>query len=760
MTKLSCLVFIIFSVFSLPVNATGENNNEKIYTEIASAIDVYISNVNSLRPHLDNTRFNSEELLLQLDLDESRIIDYVSKAINFEQYSGLLRGVNGTIKSRAGNALDQSVLLASLLNSAGWETRIVSGHLNEQDALRLIGLIVPVAIENDLGQKNTLQPALDKFGLKAPGTTKQSQDQLLYDDTQKSKELILKALDRHGISLTPQKLDDVLVKEAQAYFWVEYRLTAGNKWLAVHPAFGQSKAMPVVEATAYFKDSVPEKYQQKLQIEAFIEQRIGSKTSVASVMKPWQRPVANLDGVALTYINVPDGLRLDNLADLEDVVKTTRLFSPVFNGAPAGGSLFDLKGRVVDRMAVESDSLGMSALFQTFSDKTDNALSALSNSKEKKSSFSLVSHWLEFTFTSPGGKERKFRRYIYGPYAEGMNENSIKLALMTEHTFMVNTGRQSLDYLSDRYLNHLVENNKQLKTLLHHFLLKDKKTVMPKGSLPQDIEGLAQYRLFNSMPGTDGWISYRAEPGLISFRNGYSDFDTPFFNVDVIANKRRLLEKKSDGIYSIPTRNITFGVWETATERVPASARGSRQRHLDTFKIIEAAKQQGIPLQLISNAKDLDRAKLSLDDRTRYFIQNDLDAGYLALVPSKKPQGLALNGWWRIHKTTGQTLGMASNGRGTELYEYAVSQLNNAMTLVNGLRNLKKCEGQGSMAQQLCCYMNANASNIGGMAYGNVMTAGMGAAGAALYTIVDFGLAETTGQGLAPPVEVLDCGGL
>ena len=756
MTKISSLVFMIFFIGLQPASAIEDNDHERIYTEITTAIDVYISNVKSLRPHLDNTRFNSEDLLLQLDLDELKIIAYVSNAITFEQYSGLLRGVNGTIRSRAGNALDQAVLLASLLNSAGWETQIASGRLNQQDALRLIRMIAPVAMEQELGQNNTIQPALEKFGLKAPAISNHSQDQQLYDDTKKSIELILKALDQHGISVPPQKMNDVLVKEAQDYYWVEYRLAAGNKWSAAHPAFGQSKYIPDVEAVAYFKDSVPDKYQHKLRIDAFIEHRIGSKNSITAVMKPWQRPVANLDGVALTYVNIPDGLRIDNLADMEDVVKSTRLFSPVFNGAAAGSKLFDLKGRVVDRMAQESDSYGMSALFQTISDKTDNALGGLSGSKDPQSSFSLVSHWLEFTFTSPNGKTRKYQRYVYGPHSE----KNMKLALMTEHVFMVNTGRQSLDYFSDRYLNQLEENNKQLKTLLHHFLIKDKKTVMPKYSLPQDVEGLAQYRLFNSMPGTEGWISYRAEPGLIGFRNGYSDFEIPFFNVDIIANKRRLLEKKSDGIYSNPRWDIAFGVWETATERVPALARGPRKQHLDTFKILEAAEQQDIPLHLISNTKELDNAKLSLGDRAKYFIQHDLESGYLVLVPGKKPQGQALNGWWRTHKLTGQTLGMSSNGRGTELYEYAVSQLNNAMTLVNGLRNLKKCEGQGSMAQQLCCYMNANASNIGGMAYGNVMTAGMGAAGAALFTIVDFGLAETTGQGLAPPVDVLECGGL
>ena len=98
MTKISSLVFMIFFIGLLPASAIEDNDHERIYTEITTAIDVYISNVKSLRPHLDNTRFNSEELLLQLDLDELKIIEYVSNAITFEQYSGLLRGVDGTIE--------------------------------------------------------------------------------------------------------------------------------------------------------------------------------------------------------------------------------------------------------------------------------------------------------------------------------------------------------------------------------------------------------------------------------------------------------------------------------------------------------------------------------------------------------------------------------------------------------------------------------------------------------------------------------------
>ena len=62
---------------------------------------------------------------ISLDYEAEFILDYVSNDIAFQPYEGVLRGVAGTLRARAGNSLDQSILLASVLKSAGYDARVL-----------------------------------------------------------------------------------------------------------------------------------------------------------------------------------------------------------------------------------------------------------------------------------------------------------------------------------------------------------------------------------------------------------------------------------------------------------------------------------------------------------------------------------------------------------------------------------------------------------------------------------------------------------
>lgn len=64
---------------------------------------------------------------------------WVQQAVAFEPYHGSLRGAEGTRIALSGNALDQALLLRSLLDARGARTRLVRGHLSWEDAARLVG---------------------------------------------------------------------------------------------------------------------------------------------------------------------------------------------------------------------------------------------------------------------------------------------------------------------------------------------------------------------------------------------------------------------------------------------------------------------------------------------------------------------------------------------------------------------------------------------------------------------------------------------
>jgi hypothetical protein len=78
----------------------------------------------TVRPQIDRSTFDQSELLNGLDFDDNEIASFVVEEIAFESYAGSLRGAHGTLLARAGNALDQSLLLATLLNEAGFDAVI------------------------------------------------------------------------------------------------------------------------------------------------------------------------------------------------------------------------------------------------------------------------------------------------------------------------------------------------------------------------------------------------------------------------------------------------------------------------------------------------------------------------------------------------------------------------------------------------------------------------------------------------------------
>ena len=84
-------------------------------------IDAFKSQLTQLRRAVDKSKFDPEALLDQLDYEAEFILDYVSNDIVFQPYEGVLRGVAGILRARSGNSLDQSILLASVLKSAGYD---------------------------------------------------------------------------------------------------------------------------------------------------------------------------------------------------------------------------------------------------------------------------------------------------------------------------------------------------------------------------------------------------------------------------------------------------------------------------------------------------------------------------------------------------------------------------------------------------------------------------------------------------------------
>ncbi|GMQ88025.1 MAG: hypothetical protein BMS9Abin08_1243 [Gammaproteobacteria bacterium] len=711
-------------------------------------LDRFVEKLKQIEAEIDRSQFDLPALLDRLAFDEKMISEFVRDEIGFEQYAGLLRGAQGTLISGAGNALDQSILLATLLKDAGLEARIVRGRLSTEQARQLLSGIGKRA--GDTGQQASKTKAWDArlaelreiSGAPVPLKYPPLEEAPFYAATQRTTNELIKALRDADISLARQDANS-LGTEAMDYFWVESRLGPDKQWQVHHPAFGTPIELSV-KAVETFADQVPESLQHRLKIEVFIEQKLGKKLKITRVAGPWVRPVANLNGVVLSYFNHPNTLDLQSIrTGVGAAVAKARLFIPVLNGKK--GTAFDLNGSTIDVDALNMDSFGAAAVIQTVSDqarKATNALAAIGTADDSKKEdlMTLSRHWIEYTLIKPGGEETTYQRVLMDRLGEvnrksgkirlrQMSQDDIRRALTVRHRFMVATGSYSDAYTTQQVVQRLIDSAPAWRQMIDYLYGGVVQLSGIKGLKPSPLPQLALYRTFDLGPEKMGApIAYRASPSLIVLRDGLLPEKRGFHSVDVVTNKRRVLVRgKNNRLQFNAEKAVAIGVWETAIETmahdyfVPGSGKNN------TFAVFDAAQQQGIKARVLG-PKTADASRVGLNDDALTNLIRDLEAGNAVLIPEQVPSGLGLTGWWRVNPVSGTTLGMTSDGRGGVATEYLLLLLENAVTLIGSLANYAKCEKYEEV-EKVCCLVEAHMKNVGGLGMGGVLASSLGRAG-------------------------------
>ena len=727
-----------FSVFSLNID----------YPQIEKGINQYQQKVLALHANIDTSLFNDEDVIIKLDFDADKIIHFVQDKFAFQPYQGLLRGVQGTLNSRAGNALDQSVLLAKLLGDAGFETRIVSGQLTDIDALNLVNSLANTQLPENIGNGEKYEKALAKFSLKKDKKINWKQTET-YKRYSQSKANLEKLLQANNISLENKDITAKLVQQTKDYFWVEYRMGQSEEWKGAHPALKKGKKLDV-KAISYIQKVIPKNYLHQLKIEAFIQQRKGKELTTHSLMKPWIRPIANLNNLSITYTNVPSGVKIGSSFD--EIIAQSNFFTPMLNGNPVGNKVFDMKGRLIDAEAMKASSQG--ALFQTLGNKLEDSINQINGKDKSETLMQLTAQWLQFTFIQPDGTEFVQKRYFYetDDYKVTASSNKkAKLALMSEYHLLTSSGQQPLAYLANVYLNLIEDSIPLLQASAKKVFKPNEKVSISKKDLAikSSFELLVQYHLMDSQPDKDkSIIIYKAHPNLIGIKRGYIDEGKAFIAVDIVSNHKNYLIKKDNKVFASVKSAFTGGVWETASEWLPSRFLNLKQESLDTLQIHSAANKQNITMKIV---KDDDLNSVNIKDKNILSrIKKELDQGYTILMPEKKPNNVEMTGWWRINLNTGETLGMTADGGGQSATEYIIENIQMTVSLIRALYNLKKCEKLTNDVAKMCCLTEAHINNVGGMAFGSALGATMGTAVSVVFDVVDITAEAITGNGIAP----------
>ena len=684
------------------------------YEEALAKLDRFMELLQELRDQIDRTQFDVEALSFELAFEEPEtIVQWMRENIAFEQYEGLLRGPQGTLMSRAGNALDQAVLLAKLLNDAGYEARVARGTLDSEDAEQLVGQMTQSLHQQDVFKNlEATQDIFKELGLVADIPTQDIPSDFAnfaflnplggfeqFENAKLETEYLLAELEKSGVKLETSYDLGQFITEAVDYFWVEYRIETSENWRGAHPSFAEDPAL-TLEVDEWFVDQVPEELLHKVRFDVKVERRLGETLEVHSLFS-YERPSANQGFIPITFSHLSEiDPQLPPVEYLEKTLSESTMFAPIWDDQlPEGASFFDFNGNLIDPVAADDQAAGV---FENVGDAFGNAAGALAGEENPDEFVALTAEWLDITLISPGGVETTERRTLFDRLGEenrkmeileldNASESEVRAALNASHSLMVVPGSVPEGFVWEKYL----EQSMSQLMMIEELVIAKQQQIDPLtlDSLNLGNNNVGQNQAWNNftitVAMTDAGVTppdhrvYRNKPTVMlhKLELGFVESTTPSFTegsvesfsspdslvhmiekIDIVSNSRRAFAIEGDLVAAAPEAVFAAGVWETYAEGLFIGPGDRTQSATTTFR---KARESGLELTMITPTNREEAENLNLDATAISNLEKDLDLGFSIVVPQQNGNSPAdIVGWYRIDAESGEALGMLRTGGG------------------------------------------------------------------------------------------------
>jgi len=692
-------------------------------------MDAAVRVVSELKSGIDRSLFEPGALLDTLDFDDLQIIDFMRGSIRFEAYEGLLRGAAGTLMSRAGNALDQAVLTATLLNEAAFEARIVHGALSDSEVERLL---------RSMWTGEALTASATPT---ASAVASELRDELLTLDARSDMlaKVLLETMGPLGFAGIEGRLLERLRSEAASYFWVEYRLGPGDPWQSIHPAFSTGIEVPEPTVAGYLRGEIPDSFQHRLRVQAFIGRLRNGACETEALMDPWERPVAVLLGRPLSFV-------IFNQHQLEGAGPESDLFFPIFNGEPAGRVAFNSLGLTVPVDAAGDPAAGVISTAAGRGLAAAEALSSLGGGGAGDGSpdadlpiLQLGAAWLEYTLIAPGGTEVRHGRSLMripactqapaAGYVTAANrlEAADLRELTREQILMLDPGSYPDAYVLDRLLDSLLA----LKPVVEALAARtDGVAGIAVDRIP-DYDRLADYLvglLFFALVERerDRGMIYRDIPSLAIFSRDLAPGATGRLSFDILENRRRGLKRSDAGPRLDAAQLARTGAFETLLESLLFNSDPDKTENAARLTEASLGESAGFALAMLSPGQP---SATACRNEIPASARAALERGYPLMLPECASDDRP-DFWWRVDPATGSILGMTWDGRGGETEEYGIKLVKNTIQLSKLVR---LCFNMDKIGEVVGKYLRLVHGDVGGFlrqVYGEDIEAGLDKASA------------------------------
>lgn len=368
------------------VELDGADTSAEVERVVEIIRDAY-DNARAALEQLPRERFETHPVLEASDYDSSAIVTWIERNTRWVPYRGVLRGADGVLLDRKGNSLDRSLLLARLLQDAGYDARLVRGRLSA-DAVKAVLSVASIPAEDQPPPEPLFVDSVMKAAARAP-----------------SEAAALAKL----VGPLPAHIGREAEEAATDHWWIEAKLDDG--WTAVDPLLrGPLEAMRPDALERLAVDALPESMFHSVTIRVLIERWADGETveeiPLEHTLRTADAPYHDFELQFVPYHFETAPGESTAAAETRTIADTASEWRPVLR---RGRETIQQQG--FNRQGnLERNPERVAVVLKT--ERATAAMQGLGSSKEPDPSH-LTALWLEYHLEVPGRKLKVVRREIF-----------------------------------------------------------------------------------------------------------------------------------------------------------------------------------------------------------------------------------------------------------------------------------------------------------------------------------------------------------